>query len=199
MKYSVAFFATLFVLATFANAKDPGLEVFDDVPKGKGFTTAPCTKDEQCRTGCCDGAKCRPPEALKPGVESCRNGLTPNFGADGALTFPTIEVSEPGAAAAEDEAEDTDETADAKAARKKKEAAGAGKPGGAVGIEFFDDAVKGDQFTTGPCTEDEECESGCCDGAKCRAPEALEPGVESCRNGLTPKFLASGEPSFIQI
>ncbi|KAJ3383914.1 hypothetical protein HDU92_003895, partial [Lobulomyces angularis] len=44
-----------------------------------------------------------------------------------------------------------------------------------------------DQFTTGPCTKDEECQSACCDGTKCRAPDALK-GAETCRDGLAPDF-----------
>ncbi len=53
--------------------------------------------------------------------------------------------------------------------------------------------AKGKQFTTGPCQKDGECETGCCDGKKCRNPEALQQKKgETCQTGCTTSFNEQG-------
>ncbi|KAJ1550332.1 hypothetical protein HK096_007518 [Nowakowskiella sp. JEL0078] len=49
---------------------------------GKQFITGKCSADSDCASGCCEPKKgtCRAPLSLKPGVEFCGNGFTPNFG-----------------------------------------------------------------------------------------------------------------------
>ncbi|KAJ3310221.1 hypothetical protein HDV04_005160 [Boothiomyces sp. JEL0838] len=62
----------------------PG-SIFSTFPAGKQFTTGACTADSDCQSACCDGKKCRSPSALRPNVESCRNGLTTNPKGDGTF------------------------------------------------------------------------------------------------------------------
>ncbi|KAI8899218.1 hypothetical protein BC833DRAFT_388474 [Globomyces pollinis-pini] len=50
---------------------------------------------------------------------------------------------------------------------------------------------RGNQFTTGPCTQDAECQTGCCgNNLKCRNPQAFQSDAEFCQNGLTIDFEA---------
>ncbi|KAI8899233.1 hypothetical protein BC833DRAFT_389161, partial [Globomyces pollinis-pini] len=50
---------------------------------------------------------------------------------------------------------------------------------------------RGNQFTTGPCTQDAECQTGCCgNNLKCRNPQAFQSDAEFCQNGLTIDFAA---------
>ena len=57
----------------------PAFAPFDNKPVGTMFTTGPCSKDEDCISACCDGTRCRAPDALTPGKQTCRDGLTPDF------------------------------------------------------------------------------------------------------------------------
>ncbi|KAJ3317141.1 hypothetical protein HDV06_001966 [Boothiomyces sp. JEL0866] len=89
------FSTILFILSSFVVANDhktsainPGFAPFDNLKTGPNPDTVACKVDEDCQSACCDGKKCRAPDALKPGVESCRNGLTPNF--NGGLHFVQI-------------------------------------------------------------------------------------------------------------
>ncbi|KAJ3307862.1 hypothetical protein HDV04_002448 [Boothiomyces sp. JEL0838] len=91
MQYSTI----LFILSSFVVANDhktsainPGFAPFDNLKTGPNPDTVACKVDQDCQSACCDGKKCRAPDALKPGVESCRNGLTPNF--NGGLHFVQI-------------------------------------------------------------------------------------------------------------
>ncbi|KAJ2997017.1 hypothetical protein HDV02_005961 [Globomyces sp. JEL0801] len=56
----------------------PAFAIFDNQPCGPINITGPCTRDDECGSSCCDGKKCRAPDALK-GAETCRSGLAPDF------------------------------------------------------------------------------------------------------------------------
>ncbi|KAJ3124717.1 hypothetical protein HK098_000913 [Nowakowskiella sp. JEL0407] len=62
--------------------------------------------------------------------------------------------------------------------------------GETVGNNTLPPKGSGTQFITGPCSEDNDCASGCCEinQKKCRAPLSLKPKVEFCGNGFTPNF-----------
>ena len=50
-------------------------------PNSNGtFITGACTDDAGCISNCCVSGKCRAPLSLKPGVEACQSGFSPNFG-----------------------------------------------------------------------------------------------------------------------
>ena len=62
------------------SALDRGFAPFDNAPVGPGIdSVTSCSSDSECASACCDGKKCRAPDAIKQGVQTCRNGLTPSF------------------------------------------------------------------------------------------------------------------------
>ncbi|KAI8900704.1 hypothetical protein BC833DRAFT_239886 [Globomyces pollinis-pini] len=167
----------------------PAFAIFDNQPCGPINITGPCTRDDECGSSCCDGKKCRAPDALK-GAETCRSGLAPDFtnglkfvnkGANGGAgnnAGANAGNGNVGAAApATGGAVDT-----SKCAKDRKDSKTAGPA-----FAIFDNQPCGPINITGPCTRDDECGSSCCDGKKCRAPDALK-GAETCRSGLAPDF-----------
>jgi hypothetical protein len=58
---------------------------------GTQFITGPCTSDSDCASNCCEQTQniCRAPLSLNPGVESCKDGRTPDFN-NGPARFVTI-------------------------------------------------------------------------------------------------------------
>jgi hypothetical protein len=126
------------------------------------FITGACSDDADCASGCCETNQniCRAPLSMTPGVQSCKDGRTPNFDNGAKL----VNINNKGAAA----------TAQVKVANPP---ADSGKS-------------KGSQFITGACSADADCASGCCETNQniCRAPLSMTPGVQSCKDGRTPNF-----------
>ncbi|KAJ3080770.1 hypothetical protein HK102_002822 [Quaeritorhiza haematococci] len=224
---------------------NPAFAPFDDKVKGTTSITQPCTRDEDCFSACCDGRRCRAPDALK-GDETCRDGLRPDFTnglrfvqgpVDQAIAPGSGESATPGGGNQDepnnnddngsDQAQQNDNGDDDGAqdlqnddggdqgqqnddqnndADNQNNAGGDGNVVEADGVRVgpqglgdgktsrlnpafapFDDKVKGTTSITQPCTRDEDCFSACCDGRRCRAPDALK-GAETCRDGLRPDF-----------
>jgi len=122
---------------------------------GTQFITGPCGSDADCASGCCNAktALC----AARAVAEE-NNGPGCGFGgASLAGAAPAAAATSPAAAAP---------AAAAPAAAPAAAAAGSGKP-------------PGTQFITGPCANDAECNSGCCNAktALCAARLVAEEGA----------------------
>ena len=59
----------------------------------------------------------------------------------------------------------------------------------------FDNLPFGNGRDDSQCTNDGDCQSACCDGKICRAPDDLK-NQQTCRNGLSPVFDGAGSLSF---
>ncbi|KAJ3080769.1 hypothetical protein HK102_002821, partial [Quaeritorhiza haematococci] len=196
---------------------NPAFAPFDDKVKGTTSITQPCTRDEDCFSACCDGRRCRAPDALK-GAETCRDGLRPDF--TNGLRFVQGPVDQAIAPESGNDAGNQGQQnnnqnnnnnngvnqgqqnnnqnnnnnggdgnrVEADGVRVGPQGLGDGKTS-RLNPAFapFDDKVKGTTSITGACTRDEDCFSACCDGRRCRAPDALK-GNETCRDGLRPDF-----------
>ncbi|KAJ3068324.1 hypothetical protein HK102_007204, partial [Quaeritorhiza haematococci] len=195
---------------------NPAFAPFDDKVKGTTFITQACTRDEDCFSACCDGRRCRAPDALK-GAETCRDGLRPDF--TNGLRFvqgPVDQAIAPGsgnAAGAGNQGQNNNNNNNNNGGNQGQQnnnnGGGNGGDGNRVeadGVRVgpaglgdgktsrlnpafapFDNKVKGTTNITGACQRDEDCFSACCDGRRCRAPDALK-GNETCRDGLRPDF-----------
>lgn len=147
-------------------------------PVGTQFITGPCIADADCASGCCELAQniCRAPLSLTPGVQSCKDGRTPDFN-NGPAHFVQIASAGPQATASNQKLPPAASIKSMADMPGKSAAAGSGKPPGA-------------QFITGPCSADADCASGCCERnqKKCRAPLSLTSGKEFCKDGRTNHF-----------